>query len=104
MQGKVEPGEAVSFFQETEPLHQKLREKGYAGLQTFSLIVEDSLSNRYRGDFKIDVGSYCGDAIPGTFYMVTRLRTIVTIDAIDTVLLWYPFLYGIKDRRGRSDR
>ncbi len=58
LQGKVEPGEAVTFFQETDPLHQVLRNKGFTGQQTFPLVVENALGNRFSGKFKVDVGAY----------------------------------------------
>ncbi|MDP9439875.1 MAG: hypothetical protein M3P49_14230 [Actinomycetota bacterium] len=51
---KVEPGEAVTFFQETNPLHEKLRSLGYARERGFPLVAEDALENRYTHILKTD--------------------------------------------------
>ncbi len=52
---KLEPGEAITFFQEAIPLHQALRESGFTGPQTFPLVAEHALGNRFSSKFEADL-------------------------------------------------
>lgn len=54
---KLVPGEAITFFQESDPLHQVLRDNGFTGAQTFPLVSEDALGNRFSSGFKVDLGT-----------------------------------------------
>ena len=53
---KLEPGGAITFFQDSDPLHQVLRGNGFTGPQSFPLIAEDALGNRFSNSFKVDLG------------------------------------------------
>lgn len=55
---KLEPGEAITFFQEAAPFHQALKDNGFAGLQTFPLVAEDALGNRFISKFKADLDAH----------------------------------------------
>ncbi len=55
LQSRLEPGEGLTLFQDVDPLHTVLRNQGFVGPQTFPLIVEDALGNRYRHDFGVDL-------------------------------------------------
>ena len=57
LQSRLEPGEGLTLFQDVDPLHTVLRNRGFVGPQTFPLIVEDALGNRYRCDFEVDLGA-----------------------------------------------
>ena len=55
---KLEPGEAITFFQEAAPIHQALRDNGFTGLQTFPLVAEDALGNRFSSKLKTDLDAH----------------------------------------------
>ncbi len=55
---KLEPGEAITFFQEATPLHEALKDDGFTGLQTFPLVAEDALGNRFISKFKADLDAH----------------------------------------------
>ncbi|MDP9480338.1 MAG: hypothetical protein M3R38_32530 [Actinomycetota bacterium] len=58
MGSKLEPGEAITFFQEATPLHEALKDDGFTGLQTFPLVAEDALGNRFISKFKADLDAH----------------------------------------------
>lgn len=52
---KLEPGEAITFFQAAAPFHQALKDNGFTGPQTFPLVAEDALGNRFSSKFEADL-------------------------------------------------
>ena len=55
---KLEPGEAITFFQEAAPFHEVLKDNGFTGPQRFPLIAEDALGNRFSSKLKVDPDAY----------------------------------------------